>query len=354
MSASIRADPAAAIREYRISIAVPVYLSHPSSLEHDTGHHPEQPARITAIEQELEARGWLGCERALASAATREQLEAVHTERHVAAIVALSGAGGGAIDFDTFASAGSWDAALHAAGAACELVDRLLGGANPSGFAAMRPPGHHADAERAMGFCLFNNVAVAARHALAAHDLTRVMVLDWDVHHGNGTNDIFNSSAEVLFVSIHESPLYPGTGPATDCGTGEGAGHTVNLPVPEGSGDEVFVSLVEHVAVPLARRAAPQLLLVSAGYDAHEGDPLAGCRVTDEGYAQMTALMRALAGELDVPLGIVLERGYALGPLARSVAETITVLAGSAAPPPRVDPHPLALQARHRLGLAPP
>jgi acetoin utilization deacetylase AcuC-like enzyme len=177
-----------------------------------------------------------------------------------------------------------------------------------------------------MGFCLFNNVAVAARYALDARGLERVMVLDWDVHHGNGTNDIFHDSAQVLFVSIHQSPLYPGTGPASDVGSGGGRGFTVNLPVRPGSGDQVFCALVDLVAVPLARDYAPQLVLISAGYDAHREDPLGQCDVTEQGYAAMTRSVRRLCEELEVPVGCVLEGGYGLGALARSVAATLAAL----------------------------
>jgi acetoin utilization deacetylase AcuC-like enzyme len=202
-----------------------------------------------------------------------------------------------------------------------------------------------------MGFCLFNNVAVAARRARDAHGVDRVLILDWDVHHGNGTNDIFHADPGVLFVSIHQAPLYPGTGAAADRGEGPGAGYTVNLPVPGGSGDEVFCSLVEHVVAPIARDYAPGLVLVSAGYDAHAEDPLAGCEVSDDGYAAMAAAMRRLVLELDVPLGVVLEGGYALDALARSVVATLETVARPDGPSGDVALHPLARDARERLGL---
>jgi acetoin utilization deacetylase AcuC-like enzyme len=202
-----------------------------------------------------------------------------------------------------------------------------------------------------MGFCLFNNVAVAARRARDAHGCQRVMVLDWDVHHGNGTNDIFWTDDGVLYVSIHQWPLYPGTGAPDDLGAEAGLGYSVNLPVPPGSGDETFVSLVEHLAVPLARAYEPQLFLVSAGFDAHRDDPLASCLVSDGGYAAMAGSVRRVCAELgDVPVGVVLEGGYALGALARSVAAVLDVLAASEAPPaPDVPLSPLAAEARGRV-----
>ena len=328
---------------------MPVLFHHPSSLEHDTGGHPEQPARITAIEQALAERDWLGWERRASPAATDEQLGRVHPESYVRSIERFCDAGGGMLDLDTVASPRSFVAAQHAAGGAVALVDELLGGAGARvGASIHRPPGHHAEAARAMGFCLFNNVAVAAQHARSAHGVERVLILDWDVHHGNGTNDIFHEDPSVVFVSIHEWPLYPGTGGASDIGSGAGEGATINLPVPGGSGDAVFASLVAHVVAPVARAFRPELLLVSAGFDAHAEDPLAGCAVTDEGYAAMAATMRALADELGVPLGIVLEGGYALGALARSFAGTLEAVADGAVAPD-VAEHPLATDARARV-----
>jgi acetoin utilization deacetylase AcuC-like enzyme len=184
-----------------------VWLRHDASLAHDIPGHPERPERLLALEAEMERHGWFGCSRELAPAAERAMLEAVHAPAHVAAIEALCAGGGGFIDADTAAVPATWEAALRAAGGAVALVDALVGGEAASGVSALRPPGHHAEPDRAMGFCFFDNVAVAARHALAAHGLRRVLILDWDVHHGNGTNAIFHASPDVLFVSIHEWPL---------------------------------------------------------------------------------------------------------------------------------------------------
>lgn len=305
----------------------PVLLLHPSSLEHDTGAHPEQASRIAAIERVLESRRWLGWERMQSPAVNRMVLTAVHREEYVSAIERMALAGGGHLDLDTVVSSGSWGAALHAAGGGVRMVDLLLDGDAPCAFSVHRPPGHHALASRGMGFCLFNNVAVAAQYALRDRGLDRVMIFDWDVHHGNGTNDIFHDSDQVLFVSIHQSPLYPGTGAAWDVGAGRGSGFTVNLPVSPGADDDLYMSLLDGVVVPLARAFEPQLMLISAGYDSHRDDPLADCALTEVGYAAMTSALREVCDALDVPIGVVLEGGYALVPLATSVVVTMVALA---------------------------
>jgi acetoin utilization deacetylase AcuC-like enzyme len=306
-----------------------LYLHHPSSFEHDTGPHPENASRLRAIEAALEREGWLGLERVRAPAASREQLERVHSREHIDAIRELSERGGGMLDLDTVASAGSYEAALHAAGGAVHAVDRMLGDGQRFAFCGLRPPGHHAERSIAMGFCLFNNIAVATAHALAEHDVERTLILDWDVHHGNGTEAIFAASNRVLYASIHQSPLYPGTGAAGDTGVGEGEGYTINLPVPPGSGPDDFLSLVQHVVVPAARRHRPGLVAISAGYDAHRADPLAECLLDEDAYADMAATMRDLAAELDAPVLVCLEGGYAEDALAASVVATIDALDGS-------------------------
>jgi acetoin utilization deacetylase AcuC-like enzyme len=335
--------------DYRTCIAAPVYFRHESSLRHDTGPHPEGPGRIPAIEEAMEARDWLGFERRNAPAVAMDQLTAVHPQSYVDDVRFVSESGGGSFDPDTVASAGSYDAALHAAGGARAMVDELLDGDAGVAFCGLRPPGHHAEPARAMGFCLFNNVAVAATHALASGQASRVFVLDWDVHHGNGTNDIFHASREVLFASIHQSPLYPGTGPLADAGEGEGEGFTINLPVPPGSGEDIWVSLVEHVVMPAARAFEPELILVSAGFDAHADDPLAMCELRAASFARMALHVRSLADELGIPVGAVLEGGYDLGALAESVVATLEALREGGAPQP-IDPHPLAVDAARAVG----
>jgi acetoin utilization deacetylase AcuC-like enzyme len=278
--------------------------------------------------------------------AEREQLLRVHSAAHVDSIESLSERGGGMIDLDTVASAGSWEAALHAAGGAVLAVERLLAEGGLA-FCGLRPPGHHADRDRAMGFCLFNNLAVAAAHALDSLGLERVLVLDWDVHHGNGTEAIFYGSPRVLYTSIHQSPLYPGTGAATDVGSGAGEGFTVNLPVAPGSGPDEFLALVQHLVVPIVRDWRPGLICISAGYDAHREDPLANCELDDAAYGDMAATMRDLAAELEAPVLICLEGGYALGALARSVVATLEALTSER--PPREAPPDPALSYRGRL-----
>jgi acetoin utilization deacetylase AcuC-like enzyme len=304
----------------------------------------------------MSERDWLGLELVEAPAATREQLERVHSEAHVDSIEAISAGGGGMIDVDTVASEGSWEAALHSAGGAGHATERLL---SDGGFAfcGLRPPGHHAERDQAMGFCLFNNVAVAAAHAIAECGAERVLVLDWDVHHGNGTEAIFYGSSEVLYASIHQSPLYPGTGAATDFGSGAGEGYTVNLPVPPGSGPDEFLAVTQHVVAPIAREWKPGLLCISAGYDAHRDDPLANCELDDGAYWDMAATMRELAEELGVPLLICLEGGYSLAALARSVVATLDAVSsdGSAREAPAGPAAPYRERlARFWTGLAAP
>jgi acetoin utilization deacetylase AcuC-like enzyme len=311
-----------------------LYLSHPSSLEHDTGAHPENPSRLRAIEAALDGAEWPGLTRLQAPSATREQLGRVHSPQHIAGIEEFCARGGGMIDIDTVASERSFEAALHAAGGAVEAVDRLLAGEDRFALCGLRPPGHHAEAARAMGFCLFNNVAVASAHAIAAAGAERVLVLDWDVHHGNGTEAIFAGSDEVLYASIHQWPLYPGTGPAEFAGTGAGEGFTINLPVPPGSGSQEFLSLVEHIVAPVAREFRPGLLAISAGYDAHRDDPLAECEVDTQGFAHLAAAMRAVGDELDVPVLVCLEGGYNPNALAASVVATVEALGSETEVPP--------------------
>ena len=322
-----------------------LYFHHPSSLAHDPATvmpgHPEAPGRLVAIERELAARDWLGWERRQAPAASEAELELVHSARHVAEVRRLCAGGGGAIDGDTYAVAASYEAALHAAGGACAMVRALLGGEARVGFCGLRPPGHHAEPDRAMGFCLFNSIAVAAALAIEELGAERVFVLDWDVHHGNGTAAAFRERADVLFVSIHQGRIYPGTGAAEDFGIGEGEGYTINLPVPAGAVDEIWLSLLEHVVLPVATSFAPDLILISAGFDAHRADPLADCRLEASSFARMACQVRDLARASGVPIGAVLEGGDEPAALAASVAATMAALAG--------DGEAVSVPAEHEL-----
>lgn len=310
-----------------------LYFRHASSREHDPStlepEHPDVPGRIEAIEAGMDAAGWLGCELREAPAATEAELALVHSTEHVNAIRELCAAGGGRIDDDTFVTEPSYRAALHAAGGACAMARALIGGEAGAGFCALRPSGHHAERDRAMGFCLFNNVAIAAGLAIRDLDVDRVLVLDWDVHHGNGTAEIFRHRKDVLFASIHEVGLFPGTGAVSDAGSGEGLGYTINVPVPKGSDEEVWVSVLEHVIIPAALEFKPQLVLLSAGFDAHTDDPLGGCRLDTGSFAQLACHVRDMAREVAAPVGAVLEGGYDPEALASSVVATIAALDGA-------------------------
>lgn len=319
-----------------------LYLSHPACLEHDprvhSPGHPDTPERLITLEAALSERGWLGWERREAPAASEEDLELVHAQEHVRGIRELCEAGGGAIDPDTFVGEASYRAALHAAGGAVEMVRTLARGEAQVGFAGVRPSGHHAEARRAMGFCLFDNVAVAAAWAIAELGMRRVFILDWDVHAGNGTAEIFRFRRDVLFACIHQHGLFPGTGALRDAGSGPGTGYTLNLPVPAGSGEELWVALLERAVLPLAERFEPELVLVSAGFDAHEADPLAGCRLRTGTFGEMAARVRALAQRAGVPLGVVLEGGYNRAVLADCVCATLPALAGEGPPASEIAP----------------
>jgi len=289
-----------------------VLFSHPACLEHDptllAPGHPEAPGRLRALESELGRREWPGWDFRLAPPAGAEQLELVHSAAHVRGVAELCARGGGALDADTPVIAESFRAAQHAAGAACAMVRTLLAGEAPVCFCAIRPPGHHAEPERAMGFCLFNNVAIAAELAIRELGARRVFILDWDVHHGNGTAEAFRARADVLFASIHQWPFYPGTGALEDAGSGDGEGFTINLPVPAGSTGPQWLALLERVVLPAAVAFAPELVLVSAGFDAHAADPLADMRVTEDGFRELARRCRSLSDRV----GAVLEGGYEL------------------------------------------
>ncbi|HJL18450.1 MAG TPA: histone deacetylase, partial [Sandaracinaceae bacterium LLY-WYZ-13_1] len=263
----------------------------------------------------------------------------VHRDAYLRRLDAALSQGWGHLDADTFHSPGSREATWHAAGGAAELAARLMGGTDTRGLALLRPPGHHAEADRAMGFCLINNVAVAARAARDA-GAERVAIVDWDVHHGNGTQHAFEDDPSVLFVSLHEWPLYPGTGRSTEIGHGAGAGRTANLALPSGSGDEAYGEAFRRVVLPLLHAHRPDLVLVSAGYDAHARDPLAAMELSADGYGAMAgALIDAAQALGHGRVGFVLEGGYDLQGLEASVAATVRAALGERVDLPE-DPAP--------------
>ena len=290
--------------------------------------HPDTPERVLTLEAALADARWLGWERRAAPAASEAQLELVHGARHVQGIRELCLAGGGEIDADTYVGEASYHAALHAAGGPCAMAAALLAGESALGFCGVRPAGHHAERDHAMGFCLFDNVAVAAEFAIRELGIERVFILDWDVHHGNGTAEIFRHRDDVLFASIHQSALFPGSGPLGDVGSGTGEGYTLNLPVPAGCEGQLWLSLIAHVVLPVVSAFGPELILISAGFDAHRLDPLANCRLETADFAAMACLVRDFAARLGVPLGAVLEGGYEPRVLAECTLATLAAFAG--------------------------
>lgn len=301
--------------------------THPSALAHDAGPgHPESAVRIGAILDAVGRAAIAGLLRREAPAAERAQLLRAHPEGYVAGI--LDGApaqGYRRLDPDTVMSPGSAAAALHAAGAACAAVDAVLAGEAECAFSAMRPPGHHAEPDRAMGFCLFNNVAVGALQARHAHGIGRIAILDFDVHHGNGTQAIFWGDPQTLYVSTHQSPLYPGTGFVDETGV---AGNILNRPLPPGTGSAAWRRVVERDALPAIDAWRPELVMLSAGFDAHEADPLAQMRLTEADFAWVTREARALARRhAQGRVVSVLEGGYDPQALGRSVVAHLQALA---------------------------
>ena len=331
----------------------PLLLRHPSSLEHDTGTHPERPARIAAIEHALAERDWLGWDVRESPAAEREVVCAVHPERYIESLRGGVGARAAARSTPTRSCprAPTAPRCTRRAGRWRWSTRCWAAKARASAPRCTARPATTREPARAMGFCLFNNVAVAARRALDRSGAERVLILDWDVHHGNGTNDIFHSDPAVLYVSIHESPLYPGTGPPDDDGSGPGEGYTVNLPVPAGHRRRRLVLPGRHVVVALGLEYRPGLSPPDLRrLRRARRDPLAGCHVTREGFAQMAASMRGLADELDVPVGVVLEGGYDLVALAESTVATLEVVGAEEPAAHRpVALHPHAAQAAGRL-----
>jgi len=303
----------------------------PIYLKHGTGGHVENAGRLEATVSHLEETG---LKKQLTPikprAASVEELTLVHTKQHVSHIRGIAKKGGGWLDADTLMSPDSYEVALYAAGGVIAAVEAVMEGKITSAFALVRPPGHHATPRRAMGFCLFNNIAIAAEHALAKYKLERVLIIDFDVHHGNGTQEIFYARPEVMYLSTHQYPFYPGTGGIEETGRGAGKGTTVNIPLPAGCGDNEYLQVFEQVIAPAAKRFKPQLVLVSAGYDAHWSDELALMQLSISGFGEIARVIRGITDELcEGRVVFALEGGYQLSALAASIKATLDILLGN-------------------------
>jgi acetoin utilization deacetylase AcuC-like enzyme len=301
-------------------------VTHDAALQHLTpAGHPERPDRIRAVLRALETEAFATLERAEAPRGSREAVLRCHPERHIAAIeAALPASGLAHLDADTTLSPGSLEAALRAVGGATLAVDEVLGGRATNAFVALRPPGHHAERTRAMGFCLFNTAAIAARHAQAAHGVGRVAIMDFDVHHGNGTQDIFHDDASVFYASTHESPLYPGTGLASERGA---HGTILNVPLQAGDDGVAFREAFNEAVLPALVRFRPEFVIISAGFDAHWRDPLANLNLTEDDFRWATrALMEVADASAGGRVVSVLEGGYDLAGLAGSAAAHVAEL----------------------------
>lgn len=304
----------------------------PKNVLHAAPGHPERMERYTAIMEALGRSGLLGrMVEVPVRLASAEEIGRAHQPEMIAIIEQAVSGGGGMLDPDTYCTAESWEIARNASGGFIDLCASVAGGEHPNGLAVLRPPGHHATATGSMGFCLINHAAVAARSLQAEEKSTggvkKIAVVDFDVHHGNGTEDIFATDETIFYASTHQYPHYPGTGGATDRGTGKGEGFTLNVPLPAGTGDEAFILAYSQAIVPALREFSPDFIIVSAGYDAHRDDPLAGLEISTAGFRELCQLLTETAGELcNGKIVFTLEGGYNLDVLAICVADTADIL----------------------------
>ena len=305
-------------------------VSDPVYLEHDTGMHCENANRLTSILDALEEHNLNDkLVHLTPRPATVDEIAMVHAKEYISRIKNTAERGGGMLDPDTVMSSGSYDAAVKAAGGVITAVDAVLNKEVNTAFSLVRPPGHHATCWQAMGFCLFNNIAIATRYALAHFNLNKILIVDFDVHHGNGTQDTFYSDPKVLYFSTHQYPFYPGTGRVDETGTRDGKGFTVNVPLVGGWGDEEYQAVFEDILAPVARRFQPELIMVSAGYDAHWADGISSMEVSVPGFVRLAEILTILADKLcDGRLVFTLEGGYDYQALSSSVVSTLNRLLG--------------------------
>jgi acetoin utilization deacetylase AcuC-like enzyme len=315
---------------------------HPIYLQHDTNGHPERKERLVAIRDKIHSER-LTVEHITPQSASIEQVAEVHGRKYMDQVKAICDHGGGHLDMDTVLSRDSFGAAMMAAGGAISAVDAVNNGIE-SAFALVRPPGHHAMPNRGMGFCIFNNIAIAAKHA-QAKGLKKVLIVDWDVHHGNGTNAIFYSDKNALYFSTHQFPHYPGTGRANEIGENGAEGTKVNVPLPAGTGDEGYLMVFREILMPVAMEFKPDIVLVSAGQDAHKDDPLGGMRLTADGFGAMAGVVKEIANICcSGRLAAVLEGGYNLSAQAEAIVAELRAFQGHVPQINGIDPNPKIAQ----------
>jgi len=315
-------------------MAKPAVVIDPAYLKHLPGDsHPERPERIQVL---LDLANGLEPEKfnlLAPRAATRDEIEGIHEPAHVRLVESTSSVNHYALDGDTITSRDSFAVSVLAAGGFLRLLDSIAAKESSSGFALVRPPGHHASFNRAMGFCLFNTIAIGAAYLKKQYAAKKILIMDWDVHHGNGTQDCFYEDPSVLFISTHQYPYYPGTGAINEVGAGPGEGYTINIPLPAGCSDQEYMDVFQHVVIPAAERFQPEWILVSAGFDPHRRDPLGGMRVSEEGFGGMADALFGVARRFsDARIALALEGGYDLAALSNSVAAVLSALEQEKAP----------------------